>query len=89
MVIDRGRHEVRIEDDPIDLTATEFRLLNLLATRPGRVFTRQQIIEAIHGGLAAVTDRSVDVQMVALRRKLGDHGSNLETVRGVGYRFKE
>tara|TARA_Y100000589_G_scaffold313878_1_gene335732 strand:+ start:391 stop:1131 length:741 start_codon:yes stop_codon:yes gene_type:complete len=89
VVIDRGRHEVRIEDDPIDLTATEFRLLNLLATRPGRVFTRQQIIEAIHGGLAAVTDRSVDVQMVALRRKLGDHGSNLETVRGVGYRFKE
>jgi two-component system phosphate regulon response regulator PhoB len=89
VVIDRGRHEVRIEDEPIDLTATEFRLLNLLATRPGRVFTRQQIIEAIHGGLAAVTDRSVDVQMVALRRKLGDHGSNLETVRGVGYRFKE
>ncbi len=89
VIIDRGRHEVRIEDEPIDLTATEFRLLNLLATRPGRVFTRQQIIEAIHGGLAAVTDRSVDVQMVALRRKLGDHGSNLETVRGVGYRFKE
>lgn len=89
VVIDRGRHEVRIEDEPIDLTATEFRLLNLLATRPGRVFTRQQIIEAIHGGLAAVTDRSVDVQMVALRRKLGDQGSNLETVRGVGYRFKE
>lgn len=89
VVIDRGRHEVRIENDPIDLTATEFRLLNLLVTRPGRVFTRQQIIEAIHGGLAAVTDRSVDVQMVALRRKLCDYGGNLETVRGVGYRFKE
>ena len=54
-----------------------------------QVKSKQQIIEAIHGGLAAVTDRSVDVQMVALRRKLGDHGSNLETVRGVGYRFKE
>ncbi|MBL4700721.1 MAG: response regulator [Phycisphaeraceae bacterium] len=89
VTIDRGRHEIRIEDEAIDLTVTEFRLLNLLATRPGRVFTRQQIIEAIHGGLAAVTDRSVDVQMVALRRKLGDQGSYLETVRGVGYRFKD
>jgi len=89
VIIDRSRHEVRIEDEAIDLTVTEFRLLNLLATRPGRVFTRQQIIEAIHGGLAAVTDRSVDVQMVALRRKLGDQGSYLETVRGVGYRFKD
>ena len=74
---------------PIDLTATEFKLLNMLMGKPGRVFTRQQIIESIHEGFAAVTDRSVDVQVVALRRKLGDAGRNIETVRGVGYRFKE
>ena len=71
------------------MTATEFTLLALLMSKPGRVFTRQQIIESIHDGFAAVTDRSVDVQVVSLRRKLGPSGNNIETVRGVGYRFKE
>ncbi len=61
----------------------------MLTSRPGRVYTRQQIIESIHEGFAAVTDRSVDVQVVALRRKLGDPGVNIETVRGVGYRFRD
>lgn len=89
LTIDRARYEAKLGKQVLDLTATEFKLLVLLSSRPGRVFTRQQIIEAIHGGLAAVTDRSVDVQMVALRRKLGEHGDYLETVRGVGYRFKE
>ncbi|MEX0776784.1 MAG: response regulator transcription factor [Phycisphaeraceae bacterium] len=83
------RHEVTVEDEPVELTATEFRLLRLLAARPGRVFTRQQIIEAIHGKFAAVTDRSVDVQVVALRRKLGTAGADIQTVRGVGYRYRE
>ncbi len=83
------RHEVLVNDQPVDLTATEFRLLTLLAVRPGRVFTRQQIIEQIHGKFAAVTDRSVDVQVVALRRKLGEVGVDLQTVRGVGYRYRE
>ncbi len=87
--IDRDRHEVRIEDRRIDLTATEFKLLVLLAERPGRVFTRQQIIDSIHEGFAAVTDRSVDVQVVSLRRKLGEAGELIETVRGVGYRFRD
>jgi len=89
MTIDAQRHEVRVGDTRIDLTATEFRLLSLLASRPGRVFTRKQIIEMIHDGFAAVTDRSVDVQVVALRRKLGEAGEDIETVRGVGYRFKD
>ena len=89
MVIDPTRHEVRIGAEIIDLTATEFRLLSLLAGKPGRVFTREQIIESIHDGYAAVTDRSVDVQVVALRRKLGSMGKDIQTVRGVGYRFKE
>jgi two-component system phosphate regulon response regulator PhoB len=83
------RHEVLVDDQPVELTATEFKLLHLLASRPGRVFTRQQIIEAIHGKFTAVTDRSVDVQVVMLRRKLGRRAANVQTVRGVGYRFKE
>jgi DNA-binding response OmpR family regulator len=73
----------------VELTATEFRLLYLLARRPGRVFTRQQIIDALHEGFAAVTDRSVDVQVVSLRRKLGPLGDTIQTVRGVGYRFRQ
>lgn len=87
--LDPDRHEVRVYGETISLTATEFKMLNLLMTRPGRVFTRQQIIEAIHGRYAAVTDRSVDVQIVTLRRKMGEAGSEIETVRGVGYRFRD
>lgn len=87
--LDPERHEVIAEGKPIDLTATEFSLLKLLMTRPGRVYTRQQIIESIHDGFAAVTDRSVDVQVVSLRRKLDQTGRMVQTVRGVGYRFSE
>ena len=87
--VDPDRHEVLSKGEPIEMTATEFKLLSLIMSKPGRVFTRQQIIETIHQGFAAVTDRSVDVQVVSLRRKLGDTGRNIETVRGVGYRFKE
>lgn len=88
--IDLERHEVNAEGKPVELTATEFKLLTLLISRPARVFTRQQIIDSLHEGFAAVTDRSVDVQVVALRRKLGPAaGKRIETVRGVGYRFKD
>jgi len=83
------RHQVLCAGQPVELTATEFRLLMLLVRRPGRVFTRQQIIEQIHGGQSAVTDRSVDVQVVSLRRKLDDEGELVQTIRGVGYRFRE
>ncbi|MEE9404337.1 MAG: response regulator transcription factor [Algisphaera sp.] len=86
--LDADRHEVLAEGQKIDLTATEFNLLGLLVARPGRVFTRQQIIDTLHEGFAAVTHRSVDVQVVALRRKLGPSGERIETVRGVGYRFR-
>jgi two-component system phosphate regulon response regulator PhoB len=84
-----GRHEVLVQGHPVDLTATEFRLLNLLARRPGWVFTRSQIVNEIHGDDYSVTERAVDVQMVSLRKKLGPCGKYLETVRGIGYRFKE
>ncbi|MEX2673808.1 MAG: response regulator transcription factor [Phycisphaeraceae bacterium] len=83
------RHEVKLATGPVDLTATEFKLLQMMVRRPGRVFTRQQIIDTLHDGLAAVTDRSVDVQIVSLRRKLGEMGQIIQTVRGVGYRLRE
>ncbi len=84
-----GRHEVLVEGQRLDLTLTEFRLLHLLASRPGWVFTRSQIIDKVHGENYPATDRSVDVQIVTLRKKLGICGKYLETVRGVGYRFKD
>jgi two-component system alkaline phosphatase synthesis response regulator PhoP len=89
LVIDPGRHEATFQGKAVDLTATEFRLLHLLARRPGWVLTRSNIIEGLHGNDYPVTDRAVDVKMVALRRKLGPAAKYLETVRGVGYRFKE
>lgn len=87
--IDSGRHKVTINGEPVKLTTTEFSLLRFLAARPGWVFTRYQIVDAVHGSDYPVTDRSVDVQVVGLRKKLGDAGKYIETVRGVGYRFQE
>jgi two-component system phosphate regulon response regulator PhoB len=84
-----GRHEVVVAGKSVRLTYTEFRILYLLARRPGWVFTRYQIVEAVRGEDYAVTDRAVDVQIVGLRKKLGAFGKYIETVRGVGYRFKE
>ncbi len=89
LVVDPGRGKVLVAGREVELTLTEFRLLQLLAGRPGWVFTRTQIVDAIRGEGYAVTDRAVDVQVVGLRKKLGDAGSYIETVRGVGYRFKE
>ena len=90
LVIHPGRHEVLLKSKKIDLTCTEFRVLQFLARRPGWVYTRQQIVDAVRGEDYPVTDRSVDVQIVGLRRKLGTtYGALIETVRGVGYRFKE
>lgn len=89
LVIHPGRHEVLLKGLPVDLTYTEFKLLHFLARKPGWAFTRGQIVDAVKGEDYPVTERSVDVQVVGLRKKLGDFGSNIETVRGVGYRFKE
>ena len=89
MLINPGRQEVLVDGSRVELTYTEFRLLHFLARRTGWVFTRKQIIDAVRGDDYPVTDRSVDVQIVGLRKKLGDHGKYIETVRGVGYRFKE
>ena len=84
-----GRRTVLAGGKAYDLTYTEFQLLSLLARRPGWVFTRSQIVDSVRGSDYPVTDRSVDVQVVGLRKKLGTYGDYIETVRGVGYRFRE
>lgn len=89
ITIDPRRHHVEASGQVVELTATEFGVLHFLVRRPGWVFTRTQIIEAVKGDDYPVTDRSVDVQIVGLRRKLGPSGDLIETVRGIGYRFKE
>jgi two-component system phosphate regulon response regulator PhoB len=89
LVIHPGRHEVLVQGKRILLTFTEFGILNFLARRPGWVFTRSQIVDAVKGDDYFVTDRAVDVQVVGLRKKLGSASKFIETVRGVGYRFRE
>jgi two-component system alkaline phosphatase synthesis response regulator PhoP len=83
-----GRREAKIAGAPLDLTYTEFALLQFLARRPGWAYTRTQIVDAVKGEDYPVTERSVDVQVAGLRKKLGENESYIETVRGVGYRFR-
>lgn len=89
LAIHPGRRRVVAAGVPIDLTYSEFQILSYLARRPGWVFTRGQIVDAVRGSDYPVTDRSIDVQVVGLRKKLGSFGKYIETVRGVGYRFSE
>ncbi len=84
-----GRFEVYVDGRPANVSVTEFRVLHALARRPGWVLTRYQIADAVHGGGYIATDRSIDVQVAGLRKKLGKAGNHIETVRGVGYRFRE
>jgi two-component system phosphate regulon response regulator PhoB len=86
--LDTARHEAWRGENSLDLSATEFALLHHFLSHPDRVFSRNQIISAIRGPDYPVTDRSVDVQILALRKKLGEAGDMIETIRGVGYRFK-
>lgn len=89
LIIDSVRRKVEGIEDDSSLTATEFDILFFLAKKPGWVFSRNQIINGVKGGDYPVTDRSVDVQIVSLRKKLGVHGGLIKTVRGVGYSFQE
>ena len=89
LVLHPGRHEVLVQGQPVLLTPMEFRMLHALARRPGWVFTRNQLIAAAQGDDISVTERSVDVHIVSLRRKLGASGDAIETIRGVGYRLQE
>ncbi|MCX7835555.1 MAG: response regulator [bacterium] len=83
------KHEIYVNDQLVKLTQTEFKILHAMARKPGRVFTRYQIVDVARGSDAIVTDRSVDVHIVSIRRKLGSAGKRIETVHGVGYKFLE
>lgn len=89
LAIHPGRRLVTVNGSPVDLTFTEFSILHLLAGKPGWVFTRGQIVNAVRGEDYYVTDRTIDVHILSLRRKLGAGGDLIETIRGVGYRLRE
>jgi two-component system phosphate regulon response regulator PhoB len=89
IIVDATRHEVLVDGKSVSLTATQFRLLHQLASNPGRVFTRQQLLNRIVGEHAIVTDRNVDVHVRTIRKALGGHADAIETIRGIGYRFRD
>jgi two-component system phosphate regulon response regulator PhoB len=89
IVVDSVRHEVLVDGRTVDFTATQFRLLHVLASNEGRAFTRDQLLSRVIGEHATVTDRNIDVHVRTIRKKLGDHRDLIETVRGVGYRFRD
>ena len=86
--LDSVKYAAFLDEKPIELSAMEFSLLKHFLSQPERVFSRNQIIDALHGSDYPVTDRSVDVQVLALRKKLCDAGDCIETIRGIGYRLK-
>ena len=87
--VDPGRHEVRLRGEEIPCTATEFRLLQHLVKHRGRVFSRAQLLDKVVGSDVIVVERNIDVHVSALRRKLGEYGERIVTIRGVGYKFAE
>ncbi|MFT5012380.1 MAG: two-component system alkaline phosphatase synthesis response regulator PhoP [Dinoroseobacter sp.] len=87
LVIDPGRHEVRASGELVRLTATEFKLLHQLASQPGRAYSREQLLNRIVGEGVVVVDRNIDVHIRSVRKKLGELGEMIQTIRGVGYRF--
>ena len=89
LVIDVARHEVKISGEIKDLTATEFKILHQLASQPGRAFTREQLLNRVVGHGVVVVDRNIDVHIRAVRRKLGDYSTLIQTIRGVGYRLAD
>jgi len=89
LVIDSARHEIRVDGQPLALTLTEFRVLTVLASRPGRVFTRDELLENISDGDSFVIDRNIDVHIRSIRQKLEPHRDLIVTVRGVGYKLRD
>jgi len=89
ITIDRVRHRVTVDGNDVDLTPSEFRLLNTLIQQPGRAFERSELIDAALGGDALVLERTIDVHIRSLRKKIGDENDCIQTIRGIGYRFKE
>jgi phosphate regulon transcriptional regulator PhoB len=89
LLVDAAKHQVQIDGKAVPFTATEFRLLHFLAAHPGRVFTRNQLLNRVVGDDAVVIDRNIDVHIRAIRKKLGPYRRLIETQRGVGYRFQD
>ena len=89
LIVDLDKFEVAVEGEKVELTATEFKILQLLAAKPGRVFTRDQILDHLWGDEKAVVDRTVDVHIRNLREKLGPAASLIKNIRGVGYKVEE
>lgn len=89
VTLDPERHEAFLRDEPLVLTLAEYKLLSALTSRPGRVFTREQLLEKITGGETYVIDRNIDVHIRAIRKKLGGDADFIQTVRGVGYKCRE
>ncbi len=89
VMVDRERHRVTIDEKLLDLTPSEFGLLEALVRQPGRVFSRSELIDAALGGDSLVLERTIDVHIRSLRKKLGPHAVLVETVRGIGYRFRD
>jgi two-component system phosphate regulon response regulator PhoB len=89
LTLDPDRHLVKVDGAVIDLTLTQYRILDYLATRPGFVRTRRQIVSAVHGDGTVLSGRAIDVHVAGLRKALGDLAAAIETVRGVGYRLRE
>ncbi len=89
LIIDSEKHEVKIQDEVISLTSTEFKLLHHLASSKGRAFSREQLLNRVVGMGVVVVDRNIDVHIRAVRKKLGDHSNMIQTIRGIGYRFVE
>jgi two-component system phosphate regulon response regulator PhoB len=89
VVMDQRRYQASVDGKPINLTRSEFKLLNTLVRQPGRVFRRSELIDAALGEDTIVLERTIDVHIRGIRRKLGDRGDLIETMRGVGYRFRD
>jgi len=89
LVIDSIKHQVTLKDQPLNLTSTEFKLLKFLASHPGKVFTREQLLNQVWAEDSFIVDRAVDVHIRRLRQKLLTYSDCIITIRGVGYRFKE
>lgn len=87
--IDSGKHEVKVKNENVELTSTEFRILLLLASRKGWVFSRDQILDHLWGQDKAVVDRTIDVHIKHLREKLGEAAHLIKNIRGVGYKLEE
>jgi two-component system phosphate regulon response regulator PhoB len=89
VMVDRERHRVTVEEQVLNLTPSEFGLLEALIRQPGRVFSRSELIDAALGGDSLVLERTIDVHIRSLRKKLSEHAPLIETVRGIGYRFRD